>query len=325
MQYSIRVLRKTTLQWTILQGCLVVLSMQLNLATANDEVVSRSVLNLLVEKQKSRERQFGNLHAIWRERIVEEGKSIDQIVEFWSRDNTYFRCDVTAIGTESAEESSVLRTVVRPEGFVKLTASNSSDPGAVIEFGPFELGWEYIRGHKWFCGSNRDFSLRPVADNVIAVLEDRYECPWINACDYKIVSHAGGGFMAKASYTSDAGTTVDTATLAADDFCVLECTSGDATAGYTARISNEYGIQRVAPIKFFEEWIWKDGSKRLVEYTLEEVQFEPAVLSVFDIGDVGLSTTNSEQFVGIRRLIVLAIGLVMVAAYFKYRRSQPRE
>lgn len=323
MQYSFHVFRQTKLQWTLFLSCLVFFSMQLHFACASDDAINRSELDRLVEKQQSRERQFGNMHAIWRARIVEEGETIDQIVEFWSRDNTYFRCDVTATGSSDTVDPGVLRTVVRPEGFVKLTAADASDPGAVIEFGPYELGFEYIRGHKWFCGSNRDFSLRPVVDNVIAVLEDRYECPWIDACNYEVVSHSSGGFMAKASYTSDTGTTVDTASLAADDFRVLECTSGDATTGYTARISNQYGTQRVAPIKSSEEWIWEDGSGRLVEYTLEEIQFEPASLSVFNIGDVGLSTTSSRQFVGIRRLVVLAVGLMMVAAYFKYRRSRP--
>lgn len=240
---------------------------------------------------------------------------------FWSRENTYFRVDV--YGDEDFESVSE-RLVIRPEGFAKMRDTGKGL--AVADWGDAEAGMPRLFGYPFYLASTRAVSIG--VENWFA-------------------TYAGIEGFARAE-----GVEFDTRASTADaDNLVL------AVVATTSKSRSETEIALKGPhhvLQKFETTVKVDGkphSSNLTTYnystdlpvpiptTVTETKTNKAgvttttminvsaidptaqPIAVFALDGLGVGVSASSG-TWMRRLVILAVGLAMIAVYIVHRRHK---
>jgi len=282
---------------------------------ANDRLIQR-----LVEQQRKRDQEFGNMHAVWREERLDEGGTLQSSkIEYWSRDDTYFRFDITTlsdstVGGETIEHTT--RFIVRPEGFAKLSAQPATKEFAVIDFGSSDTGKATVQGQLWYCALNKDMPYRQVFENIVDWSREKLDFR------YMIESLADGTMVATSIYGEKGNSSKCVSVMSKDDYRVTSATSNDNVTGRPALSiirTNDYGTFHSLPLTTFQEENWSSGEKESVRYRLVEVNFEAASIDVFNIEDFTPSIDRGSTNHWVRRFATFMIGIALLSIYFHHR------
>ena len=284
---------------------------------SDEPAVDKHLLKRLVEAQASRVREFGDMHAVWhKHKVDEEGLEENLTIEFWSRENRYFRADI--VNHEHASEGELItkRWIVRPEGFVRIVSRGNKSEDALVDYGSAEEGLEAIRSKEWFCISNRDMPFRQVADNVTNFLENKLDF------DYKVTMGDDDTVVAVSNYGTVGNSSTCISIMSPIDFRVLSGTSNDDVTdrtGLSLTRLNTYGESHSIPTSMVQEKLWSNGDSGFTRYDLKEMQLGPADLEIFDIEAFKSSEKNNWN----RRLAIFLVGISLIAIYLKFRK-QPK-
>jgi len=278
------------------------------------------LLEELLAANSKREMLFGNMHAVWTMEELKDGKKTNSTIEFWSRENKYFRFDETFTQTTSGVEPSsrVKRHFVTPSRYVRFSSFSPDIRGAATDHDSVEKGRRKIRTQRWFCEANK--RLHDPMDSLVEY--------WLNADNVTLqVRKEDGGGLVITARTEGEGEE-DGQQLSYENSEVLNFSPGDYRflgSKYRLEISNGTWSEEESkktysdppsevPTSSTFENIGRDGSAYSVRYTLQEMQFEPAPLEVFELSK--FPATNGKWM---RRLVLLLGGAALLAIYFFLR------
>jgi hypothetical protein len=279
------------------------------------------LLDELLAANREREALFGNMHASWTKEEVTDGKKVESTIEFWSRENKYFRFDETS--TEPSFR--VERYFATPDRYVSFSSHDPDIRGAVTEYDGAEQGRQNIRGQGWFCAANK----RARQDFEYLV---EY---WLSEDNVSLqVRKEDGGGLVITVRTKGEGDR-DGQHLTYENTEVLRFSPGDfrflgskirgdvsdGTWGEGVFTNTYSDPPSDIPTSSTLEELESDGSTRSLRYTLQEMQFEPAPLEVFDLPEFA----KQSSYAGTRKLILLASGVALLALYFLLRHWKKRE
>ena len=292
----------------------------------------RKLLDELLAANEEREKLFGNMHAVWTvEEFQADGPKKISSVEFWSREDKYFRYDQTFTDPEYR----VTRDILRKEGSVRFESSNPDDVGVINDFGAYEKARPKLRGQLWFCQANK--RLGQTFDYLIEDL-------WLTSEDVtlEVRKDEGGGLVltarTKGSFVRGEGQggtvgeketfeNTETFRFSPDyrflgskfrvDYSDGEWSEMEDTMTYGDLPSNLPSMS--VPISSFHRDWGSDARNRQIQSTLKEIQLDPAPMEVFYPDRSGVPPTESSSSGWRRRLALLSFGLLCLAIYARYR------
>jgi len=281
------------------------------------------LLEELLAANSKRETLFGNMHAIWTMEEVKDGTKSNSTIEFWSRENKYFRFDETFTQPHVRVE----RHFATPTRYVRFSSFSPDIRGAVTDHDTVENGRENIRGQGWFCEANK--RARQHFESLVDY--------WLNADNVtlQVRKEEGGGLVITVRTEGKGDRDGQHLTYANSE--VLKFSPGDyrflgskirgdvsdGTWGEGVFTKTYSEPPSDIPISSIQEDIESDGLDGIgsggttysVRYTLTEMQFEPAPMEVFELPEFpALSGSNWT-----RRLVLLLGGAALLAIYFFVR------
>ncbi|WP_146393055.1 hypothetical protein [Allorhodopirellula solitaria] len=270
----------------------------------------RSLYSDIIEVQSAREEVYGNGHFIWRQREVIDGEAQEKLIEYWARDNRYFRIDTQSLSNGEAS-GEIRRIIVRPEGFVKINARKVDDPGAIYDIGHPDEGVAKVKGQYFVSMANR----------IGTVQVQTYIRQWINKQpglrNLKFNRDDAGHVIGSFSRRIDDGTKQYNVVMTAEDYRVqsweMQFQAEDGQTTGTNQASITYGEnQDEFPTKTVDTVVSNTDYSSEFECRLLEHQLEPAPLEVFSMGELGMPRSNP----WFRRLVLLGSGIFLLFLYF---------
>jgi hypothetical protein len=277
---------------------------------------------LIVSEHKEISQEFGDLHCVWFS-SVEKGDSTQQYrLEFWSKDQSYYRLDRAELGEFGEPSYPISRMIVRPEGYALIEAKHEDDPGAVVGFGAAAEGLDRIAGNYFFDSATRLGGVFPVADQVGAYLsgDQRWK---VNA-----VSSESGSINLELDWSDGKTRTQTSASL---DPTTFSCTKATLTnyqgseITLTIETQKEYDTNRIVPVEHREIWTRNDGSNENWTFTRDMISLESPAMEVFSLPTGLVKATSDARRVWGRRLAIFVVGIVLLASYFTIRRKNKPE
>ncbi|TWT79748.1 hypothetical protein CA13_11550 [Planctomycetes bacterium CA13] len=302
-------------------------------SVADDHAIDRTLLKAIVSKSQSYEREYDNMHAIWISRRTGfNGRETKEQIEFWSREGKYFRVDGATFDGAGEKVVKVYRTIVRPEGHVRMLSQSKSDPGVVTHVGSFDDGLSTIKAASWFDEGN-EIENKKIYEVASAIL--RGDSKPLDGAKHQLSSLPNGDIRDDFVVTSDDQTSKGTVILSGDHFRLLS-SEGDTVVGYSApnddlaehhysgKTSWEYNQNH--PISTaslgnvvgfdVESGVASDEYKAGSSTSLQEVELGPAPLEIFYV-DGGPIRRSGASWV--RRIAVLLVGIILLAIYGRNR------
>ena len=92
--------------------------------------IQKQLYESLERVQSEREAKYGNGHFVWLERDETGEDVVETRVEYWARENKFFRIDKHIV-RNNVQDPHVQRLIERPEGISRIIATNASDLGQV--------------------------------------------------------------------------------------------------------------------------------------------------------------------------------------------------
>jgi len=290
---------------------------EITVATVSGVDVSReerSLMEKIIAVHRERESTFDNMHAVWTQAagMLDEQPMVWRF-EYWSREGRFFRYErryVSGPLPPDRDPPAVLRAIVRPDGYVDLKATEDDELGTITELGPPEEGVERLKHAGWFCQAN-NLEGRVIHEALSGWLsgDDEYKRVSVRKQDETVV--------VELDWESRGDNVSEVCELSADDFRILQSTfhvvSEDGRSS-TKLFTREYGDQQTdVPVAH-----GVTAEMDFYRFTLDECQFAPAAMEVFY--PQGLPAREGGR-VWIRRLVTLVVGLILIAVYFRYRRT----
>lgn len=273
----------------------------------------------LIDKSKVASDKFGNLHV----RVFHESKlgaeSHKKEIEFWSREGVYFRQDSTVIESTSANlVGSRERLIVRPEGFVMLSSPNQERPLAIVNYGSNKEGLDRVKGGLIFEAATRLTSVVSIRD----YLQNRLDAKDQFEKEFALSLKSNGGNIlfsldwSKGENKSNFRAEFDKAS----GYCknsINTVTSGSQPP-YEWAVDKQYENGIVVPLLHTEKR--SQSGTVVVQHIVKRSFFEdgPAPIGVFSLDAQGVSQGN----VWLRRMIMLAVGIVVLGCFFLYRKMK---
>jgi hypothetical protein len=278
------------------------------------------LLDELLAANRKRETPFGNMHAIWTKEEVTDGKKVESTIEFWSRENKYFRFDETF----TQDGFKVERHFAVPSRYARFASYGPDSRGAITKHDTAEIGRQIVRSQGWFCEANK---------RLLDPMEDLVQF-WLNRDDttFQVKREPEGNLVITKRREGEGdvdGNNVtfvnsEVLTFSPDDYRFLESKfrldRSDGTWSEDFSVKNyDDPLSDIPTSSRFEDiqsegidGAGSDKSKRIVRYTLKEMQFTPAPMDVFEMPEF----TKRSSYAGTRRLILLASGVALLAICF---------
>lgn len=289
-------------------------------AQANEADAELRLLTDIIKIHTQRERIYGNARFTWNEIEVTDGIKNERKIEFWSRDDRYYRVDVTQVNDDGSL-GDISRTIVRPEGTVRLKAKSRDDDGTIYDFGPQSEGMDAIKGNVYYCQANKKGHVL-----VNLLLEN-----WLNneteINDLSIINADQSGPIIAYSREFQGGLGQYTITLSPMDYRVLASTYSyqRASDSYSANQDSktEYGdTDKDIPLTYSDVATDSSGGRDTLVCTLRDYELTPAPMDVFQVSDFAFPGSVSPTQIWGRRAIVLVLAVVCLVIYVRFNRSR---
>ncbi|MFG0291450.1 MAG: hypothetical protein ACF8CQ_25015 [Rhodopirellula sp. JB044] len=297
---------------------------------AGEDAVSQQDLETIIEKSRSCEDQYDNMHAVWKSTHKGfNGRESWERIEFWSREGKYFRVDGTSYDGPDGNVVRVNRNIVRPEGSITMRSKSPDEIGEITEVESAEEGLAVIKSASWFNDGN-EIEGEKLHEIASTVLNSTSDLPHEAGYQFAKLPDGSIGFTFSAK-TEDQ---VSTGKVSLDDefFLIKSYESETAVPGkatgrgsgetrYTGLLHLEYEGELLLPSRSTSTAIalgnGRGTSQAETTYTLEEVQLGPAPFEIFYPD--GFPMPSGTPW--IRRIAVLLVGLAILAAYFRFRKA----
>lgn len=281
----------------------------------NAETQSYAELAKAIEADhSSRLQYFMNGHFVWINTTIEKETDSGTRYEYWARDGQYFRVDKQDI-VNGMPTGPVRRIIVRPEGYGRFVSTDTDNLGAIVDIGTADDGKQMVSIMEFIAKSNR-IGVQPVK-NYFAAWPKRE----MDLVGLELVDEEDGGVFLLITRRVDGHTRVLNTRLSADDYRVLH---------YTYRFDSEDGTQwatndatytyhpTVPDLVKSVKIVGESNFDPPFESTFELLEHDPspAPLAVFDVGLPSAPQGWS------RRLVLLAAGVAMIAAWLLWRKKQ---
>lgn len=283
----------------------------------------RAVFEKIVENQEARERTYDTGHFVWLQReSYASGEEEVTRFEYWALDGEYYRFETSVMDTDSPETFVKGNTViVRPEGFALIDNKDIRQLGAIISVGSFDDGKARIFGAEPMMIADRigRSFLKPYIE-----LRDLH--PEVNL---SLKENPDGTFSLSFSDPHPEGTLYKNAILDGEDYRILSWeyrARGSDGVRKCDQIANyRYDRdQHHTPIEV-EDKVEANYEVNRIGANLKLVEFDlnPPPIEMFGSPGHDFSSGTASS-VWMRRLILLACGVMMVAVYYAFRRRTPK-
>jgi len=314
-----------------------------------DEQRRAAVTKFLEAAKKVWNDDYGNVHyemVQTREYPNRKGEKrrVATEINYWSRDNRYFRLDTKTI--ESNATSPVVgerrRIVVGPDGFVELSARSAGRPLVITEWGTTEQGIDWLLGNFSVLASVRSHSLRfaiiEIGELVGSELIDEVPSFLVKkGIERKLigVTLLDGGSRFEVKWTRNDGPVTGELTMLCDveHGVVLHCEGRYLRDGIVSSIfeeSKEYEFEKFRRIpSYYRSHLDESGSSEAVKYwkTIEFrprlVDWKPVSMGIFSLEAQGVRSVAPGSVWG-RRLLTLLVGLVLLGVYVAVKQVRSR-
>lgn len=288
--------------------------------------VKATVQQLHNKFEKIRKGEYGNVHMVMR--FVENGDNgyhTEKKIHYWARDGKYFRVDEETI--TDGEISEANRVIVRPEVYTR--SFRTSHGNAVTNVGTGEEGCEIIEVASFFWASTRCYRFVDA------------ECPFGNIGDFEFSNGISTSYAenftpiemtrenSELSIKSrlnfgddDATATTVRVEYDLDEGVLLSYEQTEYSKGADfklLKVSHEFDFQLMKhiPTKISSKIVTMLDTWQDIEFTVEAIDWSPVPMEIFSIEVEGASSRSRFP----RILLIFCGGLVIVGAYFFYRRQ----
>lgn len=308
--------QKSTDTALIIIMCLGTLAIAPTLSLAND-----SLTKAIVEAHTQRFDLFDNGHFVWNQVLFDGGVRTDFTHEYWARNGEYFRLD-SRKSIDGQQQGKIYRTIVRPDGFAKISADTPEAAGAIIDFGTADAGLKAIRNNNFIAIAN--FSGFSWTKTWIDAWPSRSR----DLIDLRFTKLSEDEVKMTFVRKDEDGTKTYNSFLASDDYRVLrwtyrfDSTAGNWWADNVATYTYHPSISDLVAERSVEISNTDSETPEISEIcTLVSYDPAPAAVSVFEIGSMPGGHRPPQN----RRLITFAMGVLLLSGWIYYRkRSQHR-
>jgi hypothetical protein len=254
---------------------------------------------------------YGSIHAVFTQRTDDAGVVSLVEVEFWSRENKFFRVDIHGKSGTNAKKT-MSRLIVRPEGFFRLKAS-SEDNLAIAGYGTSLEGMEQLYSESFFrAGETLGFG--PKLEAISTELSQKSpQSSWEIISIQPVPPDIEEITFGLKEYTWQVR--IRSPLTAIFSVSVNKASTKDAVNRTTREFSPD-GVLKKSVCRVERS----NGSILKEEITLDFVKQVENPMGLFSIEAQGVSQGN----IWVRRLLILSAGLALLGIYFAYRRVQNR-
>jgi hypothetical protein len=306
------------------------------------------VVRFLEAAKKVWEDDYGNVHYDMFETLEYRGtkgkQRIVREIKYWSRDNRYFRLDAKTIESNSQGElvGSRRRVVVRPDGFVGLSARSAKSPLVVVEWGTAEQGLDWLLGNSSVLASLRSHGLRFAIIEIGGFVssEQLLEVPsslMVKGIERKLtgVTLLDSGSRFEVKWMRYDGPLSGELTMLCDveHGVVQNCEGRNMRNGIISsdfKEIKEYEFNRFRGIPSFYRNLYdeavsaeSDHYSRTTEIRPRLVDWNPVPMGIFSLEAQGLRSVAPGS-VWSRRLLTLLVGLVLLGIFVAIKRARDR-
>ena len=288
----------------------------------------RALMEEIVVAQQDRHKLYGNMHAVWTETDIDiNGNKTVKRIEFWSREQKYYRVDYEQVVGESTAYR-IIRELVLPERYVRLFAQEREELGDVFKRGAVSDGIKVIKGFRWYCGANKAL-FTEVQTEITDWLDGESKFK-----SYQVGKQEDGSVTItsfqernlKGGETTRLLKRTQEYRLSAGDFRVLEfhSQSNISDGGWgKVQVHNTYTNQQVdLPQLSSNEGSASDGGPTSSRFELLECHLEPSPLEIFFVDELGLRPPKQTRW--FPRIFLAVNGIVLFLFYLFFRkRNKP--
>lgn len=306
-----------------------------------------AIADFLKASQKVWQKDYGNVHYVmmqtWVYRSETEKKRVVTEINYWSRDNRFFRMDTKIIeSTAPSEIGKRTRLIISPDGYISLKSDAADSPLAIIEWGSTEQGLDWLLGNFSVLASVRCRGLMFFMIELDELSNTNLitEVPQFlvreeikrTLTDFQLIN---GGSVFEATWTHKEGQITYESVVRCDKENGVVLTYEGKTIvngliGTVVKEKKEYDTQlfRGIPSHYFykaDSAASSDAAKylRTIEFKTLVVDWTPVQLGVFSFQAQGLSSVQPTM-VWSRRLWILCLGILLIGVVYLIKRAKYR-